>query len=75
MPFIRTKLIKGIGYHYLVESFREEGKPRQRVLLYLGQHETVTAAYKHWQEQTQKAPNAESRKHAREMVKRLEFYI
>jgi hypothetical protein len=71
MPFIRTKEIKGIPYHYLVQSFRDGGKVRQRVLVYLGQFPTVRKAYNHWKRQTEAAPDAASRKHARQMVKEL----
>ncbi len=36
------------GYYQLVESRRVDGKPRQKVLLHLGQHPTVEAALKAW---------------------------
>jgi len=36
MSFIRTKLIKGHLYYYLVESVREGGKVRQKILKYFG---------------------------------------
>jgi hypothetical protein len=36
MAFIRTKRVKGILYGYRVESYRQGGKVRQRVLSYLG---------------------------------------
>jgi len=36
MAFIRRKKVKGITYYYIVESYKEEGKVKQRVLLYLG---------------------------------------
>ena len=75
MPFIRTKLVKGISYYYLVESFRNDGKPRQRVLAYLGEHSTVRAAYKHWADQAKTAPDAAGRKRARAVVKELEPYL
>jgi hypothetical protein len=44
--FIRKKKIKGQTYHYLVKSVRVKSKVRQKVLAYLGAHETVEAAYK-----------------------------
>lgn len=75
MPFVRTKLVKGIRYHYLVEAYREDGKVRQRVLAYLGEHETVKAALRYWQKQTSAGPDAAARKHAREMVKKLRPYL
>ena len=34
--FIRKKIIKGQTYYYLVESYREGGKVKQRVIKYLG---------------------------------------
>jgi len=36
MAFVRTKTIKGNDYLYLVESYREGGQVKQRVLEYLG---------------------------------------
>jgi hypothetical protein len=40
VPFIRVKFIKGREYRYLVEGVRGGGKVRQRVIAYLGEHET-----------------------------------
>jgi len=37
MAFIRKKKIRGKDYSYLVESYREDGKVKQRVLAYLPQ--------------------------------------
>ena len=75
MPFIRTKTIKGVSYNYLVENYREDGKLHQRVLAYLGEHRSVAAAHNSWSGQAKSAPDAVSRKHAREMMKRLEQYL
>lgn len=75
MPYIRTKLVKGIAYYYLVEGVREGGKVRQRVLLYLGKHSTVKEALAHWRKELKVAKDAESRKHARQMVRKLEAYL
>jgi len=36
MVFLRTKKIKGKNYYYIVESFREAGKIKQKVLMYVG---------------------------------------
>ncbi len=36
MAFTRTKKIAGKTYYYLVEAYRVGGKPKQRVLKYLG---------------------------------------
>jgi hypothetical protein len=75
MPFIRSKNIRGRVYFYLCESFWENGKPRQRVLCYLGKHSTVKAAFGYWQEQAKATKGVEERKHAREMVKKLKQYV
>jgi len=34
--FIRAKKFNGRTYYYLVEAYREHGKPKQRVIRYLG---------------------------------------
>jgi hypothetical protein len=41
--YVRKKLIHGKPRHSLVESYRDKatGRPRQRTLAYLGQHETL----------------------------------
>lgn len=75
MPFVRRKSVKGIGYFYLVESYRADGKMHQRVLAYLGRHETVKAAYNHWQEQAKTGNDAADRKHARMMIQKLKPYL
>src|SRR4028119_2391597 len=36
MPYIAHRQVKGHIYRYLVESYRQDGKPRQRPLKYLG---------------------------------------
>ena len=41
--FIRRKR----NYYYLVESVRVDGKPRQKVLAYLGRHPTLAEAREH----------------------------
>lgn len=41
MVFLRTKQIKGKTYYYVVEAFREAGKIKQRVLLYIGTVENM----------------------------------
>ena len=42
--FIRTKEVRGQTYHYLVESQRVNGVPKQRVIAYLGHYKTVDEA-------------------------------
>ena len=74
MPYVRAKQVKGHTYYYLCESVWVDGKPRQRVIAYLGKFSTVEAALVHWQEQVKTGQDAEARKHAREMVKKLAPY-
>ena len=75
MSFIRVKWIKGVAYHYLVESFREDRKVRQRVLAYLGEHNSLESAHAYWCEQAKTAKNTATKQHAREMVKKLKQYL
>lgn len=75
MPFIRSKVVKGRTYFYLVEGVREGGKVRQRVIAYLGEFETVRSAHRYWAAQVKGAEDAAARRHAREMVKKLEPYL
>ena len=74
MAFVRKKVVKGQTYFYLVESRWEDGRPRQKVLVYLGQCETVEQAYAHWKKQLSKATDTAGKKQAREMIKKLEEY-
>lgn len=46
MSFVRSKKVKGIPYLYRVESYREAGRVRQRVLAYLGKADDVRAGSK-----------------------------
>lgn len=48
MAFIRKKRVDGGEYYQLVESRRVDGKPRQKVLVHLGQHPTIDEALKRW---------------------------
>ncbi len=49
MAFVRKKQVGRYEYYQLVENHRVEGKPRQRVLLYLGaQYPTVDTALEEW---------------------------
>ena len=36
MAFIRRKKVKGKTYYYIVESYKDKGRVKQRVLCYLG---------------------------------------
>ncbi len=44
MAFVRTKRVDGNEYHQLVESYRENGRMRQRVLAHLGKASTLEEA-------------------------------
>ena len=41
MVFLRTKKIKGKDYYYIVEAFRDNEKIKQRVVMYIGNVETM----------------------------------
>ncbi len=36
MVFIRRKKVKGKTYYYIVESYKDKGRVKQRVLFYIG---------------------------------------
>jgi hypothetical protein len=42
--FVREKHINGYTYLYLVESVREDGRAKQRIIKNLGRKEVVVAA-------------------------------
>jgi len=47
MAYIRAKKIKGKNYYYIVEGKRdEEGKVKQKVILYLGTVENILKKFK-----------------------------
>ncbi len=46
--FVRKSRSRGGEYYQLVESYRVEGKPRQRMLVHLGRHPTVDEALREW---------------------------
>ncbi len=41
MAYIRRKQVKGNTYYQLVESYRDGGKVRQRLIMHLGRYQTV----------------------------------
>ena len=41
MVFLRTKKIQNNNYYYIVESFRENGKIKQKVVMYVGTVENM----------------------------------
>lgn len=49
MAFIRQKVSRGRAAFYVVESVRVDGKPRQKVLAYLGPCDTIEGAIAHWE--------------------------
>jgi hypothetical protein len=70
--FVRTKVVKGIEYHYLVRGIRVDGRVQQKVLLYLGRHRSVSEAYQYWQNQRE-TPGLKT--HAKKMMRRLKPYL
>jgi hypothetical protein len=54
MAFVRAKRVKGRDYYQLVASHRVGGKPRQKVVLYLGKHPTVNDALAEWPKEIKK---------------------
>ena len=42
--YLREKTINGYTYLYLVESYREDGRTRQRIIKNLGRKEVVMAS-------------------------------
>jgi hypothetical protein len=48
LAFVRIKRVDRKEYYQLVESRRVDGKPRQKVLMHLGNHATVDEALRRW---------------------------
>ena len=57
MAYVRKKTVKNREYFQLVESRRVDGKPRQHVLVHLGQHPTVEVALKTWPKEIKELRN------------------
>ena len=72
MSYVRRKWIDGIEYFYLVEGKKIDGKVKQRVIAYLGKHETVGAAYLHWVRESRKPGR---KQYAKRMMRLLEPHI
>ena len=49
--YVRRKRVGHYEYYQLVGSRRVDGKPRQKVLVHLGEHSTVDEALKQWPRQ------------------------
>jgi len=75
VTFVRTKLVKGISYSYLVQGVRDGDRVRQKVVAYLGAHKTVKAAYAYWIREAKHPQSPAERKHAKQMVKKLSRYL
>jgi hypothetical protein len=72
VAYVRRKKIDGIEYFYLVRGVREDGKVKQKVVCYMGQHATVKAACRHWQRESKKPGR---KLYAERMLKKLAPYI
>jgi hypothetical protein len=48
VAYVRKKKVKGQVYHQIVANHRVDGRPRQRVLLHLGNYPTVDDALEGW---------------------------
>ena len=75
MSFVRKKKRKGQAYYYLCECHWIDGKPRQRVVCYLGRYATVRGAHAHFVRQAKKKQKPAEAKHAKAMVKKLARFI
>jgi predicted RNase H-like nuclease (RuvC/YqgF family) len=54
MAYVRKKKVKRGEYYQLVESRRVDGRPRQKVLMHLGEYPTVDAALDGWRREIKK---------------------
>jgi len=70
--FVRKKKDKNRTYRYLCECRWINGKPRQRIVAYLGRHQSVKAAYKYWQRESKKKGR---KTYASKMMKKLLPYL
>ena len=75
MAFVRKKVTKGLTYYYLVECRWVDGKPRQKVICYLGRYATVRGAYAHWVREAKNSKYRAAQIHAQRMVKTLKQYL
>lgn len=48
MAYVRRKQVKGRSYYQVVESYRDGGKPRQRVIAHLGPWPSIEEAIDGW---------------------------
>lgn len=75
MSFVRKKEVKGQTYYYLVECRWVDGKPRQKVIAYLGAYATVRGAHAYWTRQAKKKQSPAEAKHVKMMVRKLARYL
>ena len=54
MAFVRKKKVRGKHYLQIVESYRVDGKVRQRMLLHVGDYPCIEAAVGSWEEGTER---------------------
>ena len=54
MTYIRKKIVKGKTYYYIVKGIYDDKKnplrPKQKVIRYLGNVESILEKYKFWDE-------------------------
>jgi hypothetical protein len=72
MAFVRKKVVKGKTYYQLVECRWEDGRPRQKVIAYLGRFATVRGAHAYWIRESD-TPGRKTQ--AAKMLKKLRPYI
>lgn len=72
---IRKVHIHGGYRHYLIQSYCEDGKPRERVLFSLGEHKTIEEALQHWRALEKDASGSVSREYANSIVRKLKGYL
>lgn len=71
MQEIHRTFVKREPHYFVVETYHENGKARQQVIVHLDQHKTVEEALKHWQQLESTAKTGASKDHAREMIEKL----
>lgn len=72
---IRKLYIHGGYSNYLVQSYRQDGKSRERVLFFLGEHKTIEEALQHWRALVGDASGPVSREYASSIVRKLSGYL
>lgn len=70
--YIRKKGVRNRFYYQVVENRRVDGKPRQRVLLHLGEHPTMHAALEAWPPEVERLREAGRDDRADRLAAKLE---